>query len=70
MTCKTCKFYDLARVQNKAGRIQKGWAAPCLWRFDYPLPASISNSGFRSMPSPRFMEPDEGNGCPVWQARP
>lgn len=72
-SCRTCKYLDVE--PNKAGRIvaRKGSGYRCLAP-DAPLPVlpdSITKGyGFCwPLRSRRYMLPDEGTECPVWEAR-
>jgi hypothetical protein len=73
MTCRKCQF--LGVTPNAAGKVspRKGNAYPCYAPIPEPppLPASVmrSNWGFSWPPKKNWMEPDDGENCPTFEAR-
>jgi hypothetical protein len=70
--CRSCKHYDLEAVKNKAGAVMGGGrAARCLWQWpEISLPVSITRGNRTTMlPSPSWMEPNDGADCPTWEVR-
>lgn len=72
MTCRTCKFLDIA--PDSRGRVvpraNKGYC--CLYKVpaEHGLPASVTGSyNFRWPPSKRSMSPSDGEGCPQHVSR-
>lgn len=65
--CWTCKYIE----KEDGERVNRNHAYTCLWpRPIYPLPHSITMSvGYREAVSRRYMMPDEGKTCPVWEPR-
>lgn len=71
MTCRNCKHYDLAAVQDKIGRVRRDSAARCLFDFApilAQLPLSVSWRDRPNKPS-QYMEPYGGEGCPQFKER-
>lgn len=72
-TCRTCQFLDVP--PDKAGRIRprSNYTYRCLAPDPVMpvMPASITTAyGFSWPPCSRsYMHPDEGEGCPTYEAR-
>lgn len=66
--CRDCALYDLAAVQDKAGRVRSNRVARCLWVSNEPLPASVRNDQRRPI-LPSYMEPNDGEGCFCFKER-
>lgn len=68
MTCRDCRYLDVAL--NAAGRRvpRKGNAYPCTAPVvPPPLPVSITKAyGWQWPPARRHMEPNEGQDCPTF----
>lgn len=68
MACKDCRFYDLAAVKDKAGRIRKGRVARCNWTVptEWKIPTSVTTGfAYRPLGNGRRMEPLDGTDCPA-----
>lgn len=70
--CRSCKHYDLSAVLNAVGAVMPNKAARCLWKWpEIAIPSSLSRGMQRAaiLPSPTFMEPNDGATCPAWEKR-
>lgn len=67
--CGTCKWLRVA--PDKAGRRipRKGKSYLCEFQVEWPLlPVSIRAFAIAKLPTPGFVESDDGILCPVWEA--
>ena len=68
MTCRHCKLYQIETAQDKAGRVHKDWAAPCLWESAEVYPLSVWRPN-NNRPKPGYMTPLQGDKCPCFIQR-
>lgn len=80
--CRSCKFYDLPAVQNRAGAVMANTTARCMWSpgdlvgFEKMFPTSVrGHYNFHSMrrvvtnQDQTRMGPNDGADCSQWEPR-
>lgn len=70
--CRSCKHFDLAAVQSKAGAVLPNKAARCLFDVEpilAQLPESVSWRDRISNRVKLYRQPTDGATCPQWEAR-
>lgn len=65
--CRDCAHYDLKTVLSANGRVLSNRAARCLWSSLEAWPVSVTRGLGRMRPTPGYMEPNEGAGCPCFR---
>ena len=66
--CGTCKLWNIKRItSSKTGRLLRGHVTDCMWRYDGPVP--ISMSVISSFPIPGCTGFSEGAACPCYESR-
>ena len=67
--CKSCDFWDIAKAQDKIGRVRKDAVARCLWKLTEPLPDSVQTWSKPMVLSTSWMGATYGKECACWRPR-
>ncbi len=64
-SCRTCTFFDLERVKNRAGAVLSNKSSKCLWTLSEPVPTSVP-SHHRAIHT-NYVGANDGTECPAYK---